>query len=189
MPTNSFFTISIKKTGDLDDAISTVEANPGSDFVLDFDAAKFISFGSPYDDLFFYRFAATVVQQVEPNATIRFDVYNAAELDEAIGLIDRNTAGRLLFYAGPPVPITDNYIINIKGEIDPLTINGGAHDLTALDNANAHVTIEGNNNILFGDDQVSGLRVLHGNVAINNLTFMGTIAKGGDGGQGLAGGG
>src|SRR5437763_6608711 len=118
------------------------------------------------------------------------DVFTAQQLDDAIKYVDsgqmRNLQGQL----------TNDITIHIEKTLDaPLK------DYAAFDNSNAHVVISGVDdefsraegfpiaNNINGDDQFAGFRVLSGNVAISNLNFVGMTAKGGDGGEGMIGGG
>jgi hypothetical protein len=119
--------------------------------------------------------------------TITEVVTNFHELNAVISGIDDGYV-----YAGGvgqriPVQANQNIVIDIQGTIAPAIVN--TFDLAAFDNPLANVTIEGNGNFFHGNGAVSGFRVYDGNVTIKDLTVDGTVAQGGTGGSGLAGGG
>ncbi|MEO6843358.1 MAG: Hint domain-containing protein [Bradyrhizobium sp.] len=82
---------------------------------------------------------------------------------------------------------TNNIIIDVASILD--ANNTDVLDLTAVNNSNLNLTIEGNGSVLNGRDSIGGFTVFAGNVTIKDLTIESTIAHGGDGGSGLAGGG
>jgi hypothetical protein len=83
--------------------------------------------------------------------------------------------------------------VNATLNIDPGTHSAGTQsaplDFTAFDNAQANVVIDGEGATITGYGAAVGLRVLSGNVTLDDLTFSGASAVGGAGGDGLAGGG
>ena len=183
-------TFSVSSVAQFDDDITAIADNPGVNYTLTFDAGTQL-YSNGLDDLYIYTGLGASIPQSAPyaNATVEFIVHNAAQLDDAIEAIDSNRAGQLNGNSSDLLPLTNNYVIDIQGQIDPLTVDGATHDFAAFDNANANVTIQGNDNTLFGDDLVSGFRVLSGHVAVDDFTFEGTVAQGGNGGEGIAGGG
>jgi hypothetical protein len=82
---------------------------------------------------------------------------------------------------------TNNIIIDVGGILDAHDTD--VLDLSAINNSNLNLTIEGNGSVLNGRDSIGGFTVFAGNVTITDLTIESTIAHGGDGGSGLAGGG
>jgi hypothetical protein len=116
------------------------------------------------------------------------NVGSFTDLDNAIQEIDSGTLPN-----GQSVNEND-VVINFTNSIDATagnyeTVYNTPGDLLALDNPLANVTIEGNGFTYNGDGEVRGFMALDGNVTIDNLVVAGTVAAGGDGGNGLAGGG
>ncbi|MBC6476756.1 MAG: hypothetical protein GDA56_02075 [Hormoscilla sp. GM7CHS1pb] len=94
-----------------------------------------------------------------------FDVDTPAELSQAITASKNNGEADT---------------INIEGDI---TLNG----LLPVIEEDVHLTIEGNNNTISGDDKYRLFFVRSGEVDFDNLNFSNGRARGGDGAGGAAG--
>jgi hypothetical protein len=113
-----------------------------------------------------------------------FNVSSGQDLDDAIEKIDASGAVNATINMAGSV-----YNLPFQGESTTGALYTQNHDFAIFDNPLATVTINGDGGVIAGDDQTRGLMILDGNVSISDLNFVGTVARGGSGGEGLAAGG